>query len=124
MVSTESPVASTPLPTPPAASVTIIRENGKNWKSVKKAFRPKAGPGKSWDKRTRERKNMEAIKAKEKELKDEKEAARQRQVQALKEKREKKAEKERYEKLALKMHAKRVQRLKRREKRNKALKER
>lgn len=33
-------------------------------------------------------------------------------------------EKERYAKLAEKMHAKRVERLKRREKRNKALKER
>jgi rRNA-processing protein CGR1 len=46
----------------------------------------------------------------------------QRRITALKEKREAKAEKERYEKMAAKMHQKRVDRLKRREKRNKMLK--
>lgn len=42
----------------------------------------------------------------------------------LKERREKKEENERYERLAAKMHAKKVERMRRREKRNKALKER
>ena len=46
----------------------------------------------------------------------------QRRIQAIKDKRAAKAEKERYEKMAEKMHAKRVERLKRREKRNKLLK--
>lgn len=46
----------------------------------------------------------------------------QRRVQAIKDKRAAKTEKERYEKMAEKMHAKRVERLKRREKRNKLLK--
>jgi rRNA-processing protein CGR1 len=45
-------------------------------------------------------------------------------MQALKEKRERAEEKARYEKLAERMHQKKVERLKRREKRNKALKER
>lgn len=46
----------------------------------------------------------------------------QRRITALREKREAKAEKERYEQMAAKMHQKRVDRLKRREKRNKLLK--
>jgi len=45
-------------------------------------------------------------------------------VKLIKDRREAKAEKERYEMLKEKMHRKRVERLKRREKRNKALKER
>lgn len=91
---------------------------------------------------------MDAVKAKEKEMKDEKEAerqvsylvllkfctsnsfheegtgltARQRRVQAIKDKRAAKEEKARYEKLAETMHRKRVERLKRKEKRNKMLK--
>lgn len=84
-----------------------------------------------------------AVKAKEKEMKDEKEAERkvsatnnpsesqtgsadsvpgvQERITKLKEKRAAKEEKERYEKLAEKMHKKRVERLKRKEKRNKLL---
>jgi rRNA-processing protein CGR1 len=79
------------------------------------------------------------MKAKEKEMKDEKEEERQvssisirtskplrllvvqRRVQAIKDKRAAKEERERYEKLAEKMHKKRVERLKRKEKRNKLL---
>jgi rRNA-processing protein CGR1 len=55
-------------------------------------------------------------------MKDEKEATRQRWVQGIKDRRAAKAEKERYEKLAEKMHRKRVERLKRREKKNKMIK--
>ncbi len=84
------------------------------------------------------------MKAKEKEMKDEKEderqvflfiiglimfaghwlisCATQRRIQAIKDKKAAKEEKERYEKMAEKMHKKRVERLKRREKRNKLLK--
>ena len=46
----------------------------------------------------------------------------QRRIQAIKDKRAAREEKERYEKMAEKMHRKRVERLKRREKRNKLLK--
>lgn len=46
----------------------------------------------------------------------------QRRIQAIKDKRAAKAERERYEKMEVKMHKKRVERLKRREKRNKLLK--
>ena len=46
----------------------------------------------------------------------------QRRIKAIKDKRVAKEERERYEKMAEKMHAKRVERLKRREKRNKLLK--
>jgi rRNA-processing protein CGR1 len=46
----------------------------------------------------------------------------QKRIQAIKDKRAAKEERERYEKLAEKMHQKRVDRLKRKEKRNKLLK--
>lgn len=78
------------------------------------------------------------MKAKEKELKDEKEAVKkvrtagfhvrcwliipQQRVDALRTKRAAKEERERFQKMEEKMHKKRVERLKRREKRNKMLK--
>ncbi|TVY47212.1 rRNA-processing protein cgrA [Lachnellula cervina] len=92
----------------------ILITTGKQWHEPKSAFRPKAG--------NEERKFMAAVKAKEKEMKEEKEAERQRRITALKEKRAVKEEKARYEKLAETMHKKRVERLKRKEKRNKMLK--
>jgi hypothetical protein len=49
---------------------------GKQWHEPKTAFRPKAGNS-SFEKRQEERKAMAAVKAKEKEMKDEKEAERQ-----------------------------------------------
>lgn len=48
---------------------------GKQWHDNKAAFRPRANQT-TWDKRTAERKAMAAVKAKEKELKDEKESER------------------------------------------------
>lgn len=62
-----------------------------------------------------------ATKALEVEMRDEKEAERDRRIQAIKDRRKAKEEKERYEKMAEKMHQKRVERRKRREKRNKLL---
>ncbi|OCL02359.1 hypothetical protein AOQ84DRAFT_443439 [Glonium stellatum] len=114
-----------PLPT--AASAEVIpavqgmRQNGKNWHQQKSAFRPRAGQT-SYEKRAEERKALAAVKAKEKEMKDEKEAERQRRIQAIKDKRAAKEERERFQKMEVKMHRKRVERLKRREKRNKMLK--
>jgi rRNA-processing protein CGR1 len=49
---------------------------GKQWHDNKTAFRPRANQS-SWEKRTVERKALAAVKAKEKELKDEKESERQ-----------------------------------------------
>ncbi|KAK0103290.1 hypothetical protein ONS95_005322 [Cadophora gregata] len=104
-----------------AAAPQGMRKNGKQWHVPKTAFRPKAGNG-TYEKRQAERVAMAAVKAKEKEMKDEKEAARQVKIQAIKDKRAKKEEKARFEKLAETMHRKRVERLKRKEKRNKMLK--
>ncbi|KAH6650874.1 rRNA-processing protein CGR1 [Chaetomium tenue] len=107
----------------PEAAVTKplgMRKNGKQWHAPKKAFRPGSGLT-SYEQRAKTRVAQAATKAKEKELKEEKEAERKRRMQALVEKRTAKAEKERYELLAAKMHKKRLERLKRKEKRNKVL---
>ncbi|KAK0751542.1 hypothetical protein B0T18DRAFT_426168 [Schizothecium vesticola] len=97
-----------------------MRRNGKQWHEPRKAFRPASGLT-SFEKRAKDRVAQALVKAKEKELKDEKESERQRRITALKEKRVAKEEKERYEKMAEKMHKKRVERLKRKEKRNKLI---
>lgn len=49
---------------------------GKQWHDNKTAFRPRANQS-SFEKRAAERKALAAVKAKEKEMKDEKEAERQ-----------------------------------------------
>ncbi|KFX90126.1 hypothetical protein O988_00346 [Pseudogymnoascus sp. VKM F-3808] len=106
----------------PAAKSTFgFRKNGKQWHATKSAFRLKAG-NETYEKRNADRVAMALVKAKEKEMKEEKEAERLRRITALKEKRAKKEEKARYEKLAETMHRKRVERLKRKEKRNKMIK--
>ncbi|ESZ95047.1 hypothetical protein SBOR_4580 [Sclerotinia borealis F-4128] len=98
-----------------------MRKNGKQWHPVKKAFRPRAG-NTSYEKRKANDDAVAATKAKEKDMKEEKEAARQAHITKIKEKRANKEERERYEKMAENMHQKRVDRLRRREKRNKMLK--
>jgi rRNA-processing protein CGR1 len=137
-----------PLPSTELRKAAPNSEAGKQWHEPKSAFRPKAGNS-SYAKRLEERKAMGAVKAKEKEMKEEKEAERQvsypsadevfcfisilhkdkawltvgqRRIKAIKDKRAVKEEKARYEKMAETMHKKRVERLKRREKRNKMLK--
>jgi len=115
---------------------------GKQWKESKKQFRPgMRSARKTYEERQADRVAMAAMKAREKEMKDEKARKKkvtpppiqtiwiyadptQEQIQALKERREKAEEKARYEKLAARMHQKKIDRMKRREKRNKALKER
>lgn len=129
---------------------------GKQWKEVKKQFRPgMKSARKSYDERQAERVAVSAMKAREKEMKDEKAQKKkvifatpttphpasyhqpdlpyriltflfssQDLIQTLKERREKAEEKVRFEKLAARMHQKKIDRMKRREKRNKALKER
>lgn len=56
--------------------ITKFDTPGKQWHVQKTAFRPKAGQT-SYEKRTAERKAMTTMKAKEKEMKDEKEGERQ-----------------------------------------------
>ncbi|MCJ1429564.1 hypothetical protein MMC29_007479 [Sticta canariensis] len=89
-----------------ALTAPSIRKNGKHWHAQKSAFRPKAGYT-SYSKRINERKAMDAMKAKEKAMKDEKEAARQRRIQTIKDRRAAKEEKARFEKMAETMHKKR-----------------
>ncbi|RPA91952.1 hypothetical protein L873DRAFT_1847968 [Choiromyces venosus 120613-1] len=96
---------------------------GKTWKPPKAPFRPKAG-AESWEARQVKRQALAATKQREAEMKAEKEAARAERNRLLRERREAKVEKERYEKLAEKMHVKKVERIRRRERRNKVLKER
>jgi hypothetical protein len=60
----------------PALQHRLTRQIGKQWHEPKSAFRPKAGNS-SYAKRLEERKAMGAVKAKEKEMKEEKEAERQ-----------------------------------------------
>lgn len=101
------------------------RVSGKNWKVEKKAFRIKSlGVRTAWEKRQEQRLREKEERQRLKDLQAEKEAAHRAKIQRIKEKREKKAEEERYERLSQIMHAKKVDRLRRREKRNKLLKER
>jgi rRNA-processing protein CGR1 len=94
---------------------------GKTWHMSKKPFRPTAGQT-SYEKRKEQDKIKAITKAREQEMKAEKEAERDRRVQAIKDRRKTKEEKERYEKMEEKMHKKLIERRKRREKRNKLLK--
>ncbi|KAJ5329018.1 hypothetical protein N7541_000852 [Penicillium brevicompactum] len=111
---------STATPTTAATPNVGSRKNGKNWHGTKKAFRPNAGLT-SYAKRQEVRKQADAVKELEREMKAEHEAERKAHIQRIKDRREAKEEKLRYEKMAEKMHHKRVERLKRREKRNKLL---
>lgn len=97
-----------------------LRVNGKNWHAPKKAFRPTAGQT-SYAKRKQQDDMKKATKAREQEMKDEKEQEHNRRIQAIKDRRAAKEEKERYAKMEEKMHKKLVERRKRREKRNKLL---
>lgn len=84
-------------------------KSGRVWKETnKKPLRINAiGLGrKSWEKKKEERLALEAFKAKNRELKQEKEDERKRKVEERKERLKQKEEKERYDMLAKKMHAK------------------
>lgn len=110
-------LSSDPLPAQPKG----LRKNGKNWHEPKKAFRPTAGLT-PYQKRKESDEKRKMVRAREQEMKDEKEAERTRRTQIIKDRRKAKEEKERYERMAEKMHQKRVERKKEREKRNKLLK--
>ncbi|CAN3352924.1 rRNA-processing protein Cgr1p [Diutina catenulata] len=103
------------------------RVNGKDYKLKKDAFRIRSlGVRKmiTFESRQKQKLQDDQFKARLKELKDEKESARKARIDDLKRRREIKAEKDRYARMAATMHAKKVERRKRKEKRNKALKER
>lgn len=116
----QAPVSSS-TPTSTTMAPKGMRKNGKQWRTPKTAFRPNAGQT-PYTKRMELRKAEQATKSLEREMKEAKEAERDRRVQAIKDRRQAKEEKERYEKMAEKMHAKLVERRRRREKRNKLLK--
>lgn len=99
------------------------RVNGKDWKIQKDAFRVKRLSVKptTYKQREEQRNKEKAIREKIKELKEEKSDDRKTKLEARKKREEAKAEKERYALLATKMHAKKVDRMRRREKRRKAL---
>lgn len=103
------------------------RVNGKDWKIKKDAFRVKTiGVKKlnTWKLREQKKLQEEQFKQRLKDLKQEKEDEKNRKINELKRRRELREEKERYEKIAQKMHAKKVERMRKKEKRNKLLRER
>lgn len=97
-----------------------VNVSGRSWKSEHKP----AAKQSQWDLRNKERTQLQVIKAKERQLKEEKQAKHDEGVAKIKERRAKEAEQERYDQLARVMHRKKLDRLRRREKRNKLLKER
>lgn len=114
-----APVATLSEPTSTTGAIGL-RKNGKNWHPAKKAFRPTSGQT-PYEKRKEQDDIKKATKAREQEMRDEKEQERNRRIQAIKDRRKAKEEKERYAKMEEKMHKKVVERRKRREKRNKLL---
>ncbi|ANZ73879.1 BA75_01810T0 [Komagataella pastoris] len=101
------------------------RVNGKDWKLQKDAMRVRSlGGNLTWEQKKQKRLEEQAIKAKIRELKEEKEGIRKSRIEETKRRQSLKEEKERYERMAQVMHRRKVERLKRKEKRNKLLKER
>ena len=119
MLPTSSLLSSAPSTTTSAPKG--MRKNGKQWHTPKTAFRPTAGQT-PYAKRMELKKAEQATRALEREMKEAKQDERNRRVQAIKDRRKVKEEKERYDKMAERMHAKLVERKRRREKRNKLLK--
>ncbi|SCU84642.1 LAFA_0D11122g1_1 [Lachancea sp. 'fantastica'] len=126
---TAATAAATAAPNSDDAVAKGSNVSGRAWKVAKGQFRVGSRQVKnkkltSWEIKKQKMLEDKQFKLKLKELKEEKDQAHKEKIQNLKERREKKEEQERYERMATKMHAKKVDRLRRREKRNKALKER
>ncbi|OBA24540.1 hypothetical protein METBIDRAFT_36805 [Metschnikowia bicuspidata var. bicuspidata NRRL YB-4993] len=103
------------------------RVNGKDWKIKKDAFRLKsAGVRKmnTWKLREEKKLQNEQFKLRINSLKQEKADEKNKKIEQVKQRRQAIEEKERYERIAQKMHAKKVDRLRKKEKRNKLLRER
>ncbi|CDO53503.1 similar to Saccharomyces cerevisiae YGL029W CGR1 Protein involved in nucleolar integrity and processing of the pre-rRNA for the 60S ribosome subunit [Geotrichum candidum] len=120
-------VSSTPIEGEQQPKDLGIVKSGRVWKEGKKPLRVRSlGISKTstWEKRQKDRLALKGFKEKARELKEEKEQERKRVIEARKAHKLAKEEKERYELLAKKMHAKKLERLRKKEKRNKLLKER
>lgn len=103
------------------------RVSGKEWKIKKDAFRLKsAGVRKlnTWKLRELKTLQEQQFKQRIKDLKQEKADEKNKKVEEIKKRRDAIEERKRYEQIALKMHAKKVERMRKKEKRNKMLKER
>ncbi|KAK9461493.1 uncharacterized protein V1516DRAFT_676123 [Lipomyces oligophaga] len=103
-----------------------LRKNGKSWKDSKQPKRVRSlGIAKtSWKAREKDRQDLENVKQQQQLLLAEKASTREQKVKQILQARKDKLDRERYAKLELTMNRKRIERLKRKEKRNKLLKER
>ncbi|BEI85253.1 hypothetical protein CcaverHIS002_0506540 [Cutaneotrichosporon cavernicola] len=100
------------------------RSHGKAWKGEKESTRRTLmAPGlrSTFSKRIEQDMAKKAVKAVEKEMKDEAQEEHDRKVTAIRERRARKAEKERLEQVAARMSAKKLQRLKKRQGRSKKI---
>lgn len=100
------------------------RVNGKSWKIEKPAFNKSLNhttKKESFKDRKQKQEQERLVKEKLKQLKQEKVDEKKQRIEDIKKRREDKEEKERDERLAQKYHAKKVERLRRKEKRNKLL---
>ncbi|ORY76688.1 Cgr1 family-domain-containing protein [Protomyces lactucae-debilis] len=113
----------------PAQQITVpsVRVSGKQWKLPKTATTRSQLPSSRrtpYALRQQESQRQKEVKIKESELRAEAKQELENRKRAIQEKREKREEKERFERLKEKMHKKTVDRIKKREKRNKLLKDR
>ena len=103
------------------------RVSAKEWKVAKDAYRVKSVGVRmlnTWKLREEKKLLEQQLKQRLKDLKEEKAEEQARRLEAIKKRREAIEEKKRYEQIAVKMHAKKVERLRKKEKRNKMLRER
>ncbi|KAK9722170.1 hypothetical protein K7432_002888 [Basidiobolus ranarum] len=99
------------------------RVSGKIWKQPKTAYRRThlpAGVSQDWAARTRERNRIQAIRAIEKELKDEKLRIKEESKNRALERKKAQEEKERLEKLQALVSAKKLQRIRKKEMRQRS----
>ncbi|WVR08229.1 rRNA-processing protein CGR1 [Kwoniella sp. DSM 27419] len=120
-----------PTPSSSTTPVVVSVAASKNGRTAGKAHKSeKTAKNRSYiseslktpfEKRREKDRQVEAMKTMEKELKDDKEAERQRKVTVIKERRERQAEKQRMEEMRAKMSAKKLQRMKKRQGRSKKI---
>ncbi|ORX58752.1 hypothetical protein DM01DRAFT_1333372 [Hesseltinella vesiculosa] len=118
-------MADQPDKIPLAGAVEKItkRVSGKAWKIQKTATVRTQQPKslrRSWEKRSEERQKLNVVKALQKQLQDDKQAEKDRKREITQERRRIEEEKARQEALAAKMSKKRLERMRRKEKRKKA----
>ncbi|KTW26838.1 uncharacterized protein T551_03300 [Pneumocystis jirovecii RU7] len=94
-------------------------ENQGNIEITNNTLYHQKGQHKSWEKRVKERQAMQEMKKKEKEIIQARQEIIEKRKEITKKRQEAKREKERFEAMKEKMHKKRIERLRRREKRSK-----